>query len=189
MGASFLIEAFGSNSIHCLRKELEFNKLFIYHLTGSLADFIVAVSIALTLKNVWALVFGKIAGSLARVVMSYLIHPYRPRITIEREKARELFTYGRWILGTSILFFLLNQGGDILVGKLLGATMLGFYTMAMRVPNLIANEITNPIIAVTFPAFSKLQSHTSDLKRSYLKVLQVTRGWSWVKSGCRLSLQ
>jgi O-antigen/teichoic acid export membrane protein len=169
-----LFDGFSSIGLTCLRRELEFNKLFIYHLTGGLADFIVSVSIALAMKNVWALVFGKIVGSLAKMLMSYLIHPYRPRISIEWVKMRELFTYGRWILGTSILFFLLNQGGDILVGKLLGATMLGFYVMAMRIPNLIANEITNPIIAVTFPAYSKLQSHTSDLKRAYLKVLQVT---------------
>lgn len=174
MGVSMLITGFTSMGITCLRKELEFNKLFIYHLTSALADFIVAVSIAFALKNVWALVFGKIAGSFAGMVTSYLIHPYRPRISIEREKAGELFTYGRWILGTSMLFFLLNQGGDILVGRLLGATMLGFYTMAMRIPNLIATEITSPLISVTFPAFSKIQSYTSDLKRAYLKVLQVT---------------
>ncbi|NIO87199.1 MAG: oligosaccharide flippase family protein, partial [Candidatus Aminicenantes bacterium] len=89
----------------CLRKELEFDKLFIFQLVGSVADFIVAVVGAILLRNVWALVYGKIAGSIAMLLMSYLIHPYRPKLKIDLVKTKELFLYGRWVLGTSILFF------------------------------------------------------------------------------------
>jgi hypothetical protein len=38
--------------------------LFIYELSGTLADFLVAASAALMLKSVWALVFGLLAGNL-----------------------------------------------------------------------------------------------------------------------------
>jgi len=46
------------------QKELKFNKLFILNLSGTLADFIVAVSAAFILKSVWALVFGLLAGNI-----------------------------------------------------------------------------------------------------------------------------
>ncbi len=174
IGISIFMDSLTSIGIVFFRKELQFNKLFIFQLTGNLADFTVAVSAALLLKNVWALVLGKLAGSLTRVIASYLLHPYTPRMKFDWSKARELFIYGKWILGSSIVMFLLNQGGDIVVGKLLGATILGFYGMAGRIPNLTAGELTGVIAATTFPAFSKLQMDISGLRRAYLKVIQLT---------------
>ena len=52
--------------------------------------------------------------------MSYLIHPYRPHLSSDLGKAKKLFGFGKWILGSSILIFLITQGDDIFVGKLLG---------------------------------------------------------------------
>jgi len=173
-GSSGGIGGFANIGILYFQKELEFNKQFIYRLTGTLADFVVAVSSAIILKSVWALVFGLLAGNIVRFFVGYLIHPYRPRLNFDFDKARELFVFGKWILGSSILVFFLNQGDDILVGKLLGATMLGFYQMAYRISNMLATEITHVISQVTFPAYSKLQDNIPKLREAYLKTLQLT---------------
>lgn len=156
------------------QKELEFNKQFIYGIAGALADFVVAVSVALIYKSVWALVFGLLAGNIVRFFMSYLIHPYRPHLNFDFDKAHELFGFGKWILGSSILVFLATQGDDIFVGKLLGTTLLGFYQMAYRISNAPATEITHVISQVTFPAYSKLQDNPEGLRKAYLKTLQLT---------------
>jgi len=139
-----------------------------------LDDFGVDIPAALILHNAWALIFGLLAGNLVRMIASYFVHPYRPRFKLERAKARELYTFGKWILGSSILVFLVTQGDDILVGKLLGTTMLGFYQMAYRISNMPATEITHVISQVTFPAYSKLQDNIPKLREAYLKTLQLT---------------
>jgi len=174
IGFSILFLAFTNIGIIYFQKELEFNKQFIYQLSGTLADFIVAVSAALILKSVWALVFGLLAGNFVRFIASYLIHPYRPRLSSDWGKAKELFGFGKWILGSSILIFLITQGDDIFVGKVLGITALGFYQLAYRLSNMPATEITHVISQVTFPAYSKLQGDIPRLKEAYLKVLQLT---------------
>jgi len=174
LGFSFLIQAFTNIGVICFQKELEFNKQFIYQLTGTIADFTVAISAALLLRNVWALVFGLTAGNMARLVVSYFIHPYRPRISFEFDKVKELFGFGKWILGSRILIFLLTQGDDAFVGKFLGPAMLGFYQMAYRISNMPATEVTHVISQVTFPAYSKLQDDIPKLREAYLKVLQST---------------
>jgi len=173
-GSSGGIGGFANIGILYFQKELEFNKQFIYRLTGTLADFVVAVSSAIILKSVWALVFGLLAGNIVRFFVGYLIHPYRPRLNFDFDKTRELFGFGKWILGSSILVFLITQGDDIFVGKLLGATMLGFYQMAYRISNAPATEITHVISQVTFPAYSKLQDNIPKLREAYLKTLQLT---------------
>ena len=115
--------------------------------------------------------------------MSYLIHPYRPHLSSDLGKAKKLFGFGKWILGSSILIFLITQGDDIFVGKLLGATALGFYQLAYRISNMPATEITHVISQVSFPAYSKLQDDLAKLREAYLRVLQVTTFLSFPIAG------
>ena len=183
LSLSFLLQSFANIGVIYFQKELEFNKQFIYQLSGTLADFVVAVSAVLILRNVWALVFGLLAGSFARFIVSYFIHPYRPHFSSDLGKAKELFGFGKWVLGSSILIFLITQGDDIFVGKLLGVAALGFYQMAYRISNIPATEITHVISQVTFPAYSKLQDNIPKLREAYLKVLQVTAFLSFPIAG------
>ena len=77
-------------------------------------------------------------------------------------------------MGSSILIFLITQGDDIFVGKLLGTTALGLYQLAYRISNMPATEITHVISQVTFPAYSKLQDNLPKLREAYLRTLQFT---------------
>jgi len=174
VGLSILLRAFTNIGVIYFQKELEFNKEFLYRFMGTLADFIVAISAVLILRNVWALVFGSLAGNAVGCFVSYLIHPYRPHLDFNLRKAKELFRFGKWILGSSILVFLLGQGDDIFVGKLLGAAALGFYQMAFRISNIPATEYSHLIARVTFPAYAKLQENIPKLREAYLKVLQLS---------------
>lgn len=155
------------------RKELEFHKEFIYMFSGTLVDLAVSIPAALILRNAWALIFGLVVGQFVRMVVSYLLHPYRPRPRLERARARELYTFGRWIFASHVLVFLLNHGDDMLLGKLLGATALGLYQMAYRLSNLPATELTHVISQVTFPVYSKLQDQLARVRQAYLQTLQV----------------
>jgi len=183
LGLSAVFQGLTNIGVVYFQKELEFHKRFIYMFSGTLANLGVAIPAALILRNAWALVFGLLAGNFVRMVVSYFIHPYRPRAWLDGPKVKELYTFGKWILGSSILVFLLNQGDDIFVGKLLGATMLGFYQMAYRLSNLPATEITHVTSQVTFPAYSKLQDRLPQLREAYLRTLQVIAFLSFPLAG------
>jgi len=154
------------------RKELDFGKQFIYRLSGTVADLAVAVTAALILRSAWALVFGLLAASAVRCVVSYIIHPYRPRFNFQLGQAKELFKFGKWLLASSIVVFLATQGDDAFVSKVLGITMLGFYQMAFRLGNLAASEI-GVISRVAFPIYSKLQDNIPVLRDTYLKIIRL----------------
>lgn len=171
---NMLLTGFGNIGIMFFQKELKFNKQFFYELCATLVDLAVSISLAFILRNVWALVWGGIAKNFARFFLSYVLHPYRPRIRFEREKFLDLFGFGMWISGSTILIFLITQGDDIFVGKMLGVAALGFYQMAYLLSNLPVTEISDVISRVTFPAYSKLQDDLTKLREAYLKVLQLT---------------
>ena len=61
----------------------------------------------------------------------------------------------------------------LLIGSLLGAKSLGYYTLAYNLV-LRPSQMINPVITrVAFPVFSKVQNYTKKLKNGYIKVLQL----------------
>jgi len=171
IGVSMFLRGLTNIGIVYFQKELEFNRQFIYRLSTTLVEFVVVISAALILKSVWALAFGMLAGSLTGLVASYLIHPYRPHFMLDLSKAKELFGFGKWVFGSSIVIFLVTQGDDAFVGKLLSATMLGFYQIAFRIANMPSSEFTGMIGRVAFPAYSKLQAVPQQLREAYLRTM------------------
>ena len=174
IAVSTFLSGFRNIGILFFQKELEFNKQFVYELSATLVDLTIAITLAFMLRNVWALVLGGLAANFVRLFMSYILHPYRPHVRLDKGEFKELFGFGRWVLGSSILIFLVTQGDDIFVGKMLGVTALGFYQMAYLISNLPATEITHVISQVTFPAYSKLQEDIQRLREAYLDVLKLT---------------
>jgi O-antigen/teichoic acid export membrane protein len=171
---SVVLRGFQNIGIVYFRKELQFRKQFIYEFSGRMADFIVAIAAAFILRNAWVLVLAFLAGDVVRLISSYALQPYRPRWRFEIDKMRELFGFGKWILGSSTIVFLLTQGDKALIGRLIGATMLGYYQIADKISNLPATEFSMVISQVTIPAYSKLQDSLERLRGAYLRVLQVT---------------
>lgn len=174
LGLVTFFQAFSNIGVIFFHKELEFDKVFIYRFVGISTNFIVAVSAALILRSVWALVLGLLAEKVVSIIVSYLIHPYRPHLSKDIEKAKELFGFGRWILGSSILAFVGEHIDDILVGRVISAMALGFYQMAYRISNMLETEITQVISSVAFPAYAKIQDQRTRLQKAYFRIMRLT---------------
>ena len=171
---SVLLQGATNIAVVYFDKELEFHRLFIYRITGTLADFAVTITCALLLRNAYALAFGYVAGTAVRCVMSYVVHPYRPRLRLDMAKAAELFVFGKWIFGSGVVLFFLRYGDDLVVSKIIGVSALALYQAAFKLSNIPATEITHVISRVAFPAYAKLQDDIPRLKDAFLKVLKLT---------------
>jgi lipopolysaccharide exporter len=174
IGASIILQSLTNISVLYFQKELEFQKYFRYQFSGTIADAAVAITAAFLLKSVWALVFGLLAGNLVRCIMSYMVEPYRPKIRFNINQAKELFSFGKWVLGSSVLIFIGAHIDDIFAGKLLGAAALGLYQMAYKISNLPATEITYVIASIAFPAYSKVQENQVRLQQVYFRIMRLT---------------
>ena len=170
VGFATLLSGLGNVAVVFLSKELEFHKYFLYQIMGTLADFAVAVVFAIILRNVWALVFGLLAGILVKVIISYTIYSYYPRFKFDFEKTKELFNFGKWISVSNAIAFFVVQADSFFVAKMLGISALGFYQIAYKIPSVLAIEV---LAGAIFPAYSKIQDNLAKIKESYLKILQL----------------
>lgn len=174
MGVVVLLQNVENIGVVYFRKELELRKDFALNLSNALSNAAVAIPAAVILGSAWALLLGILAGVMARVVVSYRIHPYRPALDFARDKFRDLFDFSKWVFGSSTMTFASTQGDDILLGRWLGAASLGVYQIAYRISNVVVTEVTNVISSVTFPAYSKLQARPARLREAFRATLSVT---------------
>lgn len=180
-GVSPLVAAVGVNAallgftnigVVRFQKHLRFGNQFAYMTSGSAAELVVSLVAAVTLRSAWALVLGLLAGNAVRLVVSHIVAP-RVRFRIDRRRIAKLVGFGRWVWGSEVLRYVLTQGDDILVGRVLGTSPLAFYRMAYLYGSAPATEITHVISGVAFPAYSKLQHETERLAGAFLRTLRV----------------
>ncbi|AUV82751.1 lipopolysaccharide biosynthesis protein [Salinigranum rubrum] len=174
VGVSPLLISLHNPAVVYFKKNLDFNFQFLYNVSGSLARFAVGLGWALVFQNVWALVFGFLAADVARLIVSYAAHDYRPWPRFNRGRAKEMIGYGKWITGSSLVYFLYSEGDDIIVAVLLSSTALGFYRLAYQLSNAPGTEVSEVIRDVTFPAFSQVQDDIEALRRGFFQSLRLT---------------
>ena len=174
MGMTLVIGSLGNAGMIYFRKELDFKKLFLMDTMATLIDVTVVVVIASVYRTAWSMVFGRLVSVTFRVVATYIIHPYRPRIAFDLAKARELWQFGKWKFGDGILEFLLAEGDDFFVWGYLGVSNLATYNLSYRFAHVPVTEITHVVSMVTFSAYSKLQDDIRRFRDAYLKVLEFT---------------
>ncbi|HEY6512640.1 MAG TPA: lipopolysaccharide biosynthesis protein [Burkholderiaceae bacterium] len=138
------------------RKELSFRREFVFQLSRKLIGFSVVVPLAFLLQNHWALVAGTLASKLAATVISYLMHPFRPRPSLKR--IGELFHFSKWILLHNVVAFARERSSDFFVGRMFGAATLGTYNISYEFANLPTTELGAPINRALLPGFAKMES-------------------------------
>ena len=169
-----VLEAFTNIAAVMFQKRLDFRRQALYLGGGEIVEFVVTIVLAIVLRNVWALVYGWVAGAGARAIFSYVAEPRMPRLRMSGPVLRDLINYGKWMTASSILVYALLHGDNLIVGRFLGAIALGFYQIAFTVSNLPATAISHVISSVMFPAYSTLQDNRPRLGRLYLRSLRAT---------------
>lgn len=153
------------------RKELNFRREFYFLFAKRIVAVTVTVTLALMLRNYWALVAGVLTGKIVSVLISYGLHPYRPRLSLAASK--DLFQFSKWIFISNVVQFLHVRSTDFILGRTAGTTALGIYSIAAEIAALPATEVVAPINRAVYPAYSKLASDLSQLRDRFLEVFSM----------------
>ena len=122
------------------RKELDFRREFRFQISRKMIAFCVVVPLAFLLRNYWALVIGTLVSKASSTVISYLMHPFRPRPSLSQ--LRPMLRFSRWLLFNNFVSFLKERSSDFFVGRLHGSQALGVYNIAYEFAHLPSTELS-----------------------------------------------
>jgi O-antigen/teichoic acid export membrane protein len=172
LSATMLLSAFGQVPLTLLAREMDFKKRLIPMVVPSMGNGIVSVICALSGLGVWSLVAGRITHSLLTSILAYAVTDWRPKWELDRNLIREMFEYGKHIVGSQLLVFGITNVDDTFVGRILDTSALGAYGLAYTFSNLPATQITRIVGQVMFPAFSRIQDDAVAMKRIFLETME-----------------
>ena len=163
-----LVGGFENVGTVAFRKELNFGKEFRYLLAKRLAGFVVTVSLALTLRTYWALIAGMVTSKLVSVVISYVLHPYRPKLCLAARA--DLMHFSKWLFISNMIQFLHSRSTDFILGRTVGSHGLGIYNVGVEIAAMPSTELIAPINRAVYPVYSRLANEPDSLWKRFLEV-------------------
>lgn len=148
------------------QKGMRFLQDFHFRISKRMFGFIITMVAAWYLRSYWALVIGTLAGSSFGALLSYVMHPMRPRISFS--KVKEIFQVSQWMLIGSIGRYCNLNLHKILVGRGADTSVMGGYSLADEISSMPSEELLAPINRVLFPAFSAVKHDLNELQRVFL---------------------
>jgi O-antigen/teichoic acid export membrane protein len=171
LAAGFAIQALGNIGPVTFRRDMRFDQEFKFLLAKRVALLLVTIPLAFWLRSYWALVAGQLLGAIIGVALSYQASSYRPRLSLAARV--ELFHASKWLMLNNLTHFLNVRSAEFIIGRLLGAQSLGYYTIAYEVATLPTTELVAPINRAAFPGYAQLAGDLPQLRRSFLSVISM----------------
>jgi len=172
LAAATFMAAVENIGIIDFQRDLAFNREFKLLLAPRLLGIVACVATAYIWRSYWALVVGILTARSARLACSYLMHDYRPRLSLRALTRLAGFSFWSWMLAWVSL--LRERIDNFVIGRLLGAADVGLYSIAWDVGFIPFNELVAPICRVLFPGLTQVRNRGSDIADAYFRAVSAT---------------
>jgi PST family polysaccharide transporter len=163
----FVLKASAVVPTALLYRSMRLRSLGIAEIASTFLGGALAVVAAANGAGYWALVVQTLAMDAIYIVALVLIAGW-PEMTWSATAARGLWSFSSRVMGSELVRYLGENSDKVLVARFLGATSLGFYSLAYRVlllPLLMMQQAGRVIL----PTFSRLQGDRERLARVFLR--------------------
>ena len=155
-----------------LTRDLRFKALSIIASTASIAGGVGAITLALLGAGVWSIVAQGIIATLVSIPLMWRTTRWLPRFKFSKHALKDVIGFGVYDTFLRALVFLTKNIDYLLIGWLLGAKLLGIYTLAFLLTDTFRQKIMAVLNKVMFPVYSQLQDDLYAVKNYYLQVIK-----------------
>ena len=156
-----------------LNKNLRFKEQVIANLLGFLTYGFVAIILAFLGMGFWAIIIAQAANGVVRRITIFSFCPFIPSLIFDKKIAKDYINFGKNSFISTIADIIITNGDDTLIGRLLGAAALGFYSIGQHFAGVVATVVAGVITGVAFPVFAKLQSNKEAYQRAFFKIFRL----------------
>jgi lipopolysaccharide exporter len=169
LGLGFLLDGLTNVGVVDFRRDFAFHREVQLWLTPRLMSILLTLGTALLLRSYWALVVGILSQRALRVVFSYRMHPFRPRLGLSAW--RGLLGYSLWLSVINVASLLRDRADSILLGRLLGTAPVGIFAIGAEIAALPTTELVEPACRAAFSGFSTARNTGLDAGETWLSII------------------
>lgn len=171
LGVAYLIDGLTGMGPVVFQKRQQYAREVAFFMFRRAGGLVVTIILALWLRDYWALVIGTLLSNAIGVVLSYVMHPLAPRVTLARW--RRFIGASVWLTLHSIGGYASLQIDKLIVGRRDGASILGAYSLADQIAAMPTSELLAPINRALFPAMAAMQDDLPRLREAFLSSLGI----------------
>ena len=166
LAAGSVISAFENIGIIDFRRDVAFRKEFDMQLWSRVVSATTTICVAVIWRSYWALVAGILTYRLVRLLQSYVMSPYRPRVTFRAW--RRIIGFSLWSWASSMLAQIQGPSNSMVIGRLLGTMQVGIYSVGLELGGLPVTELAEPLGRALFSGFASLHNASQGLANMFL---------------------
>jgi len=169
LSCNFLVTALSRTQAALLTRNMAYRSLELRTFVSQLVAAIVAVGLAVAGLGVWSLVARIVVAGLVGTMLLWSISHWRPRLEFQAAEIRELVRFGNDVLVGNLLAYASRNADNLLIGRFVGATGLGYYSWAYNLMMLPIHRFTQVLASAAFPALAHLQDEPEKLQRAWFR--------------------
>jgi len=173
LAIQFIITSFVIIPRSLIDREMSFRQRSIVELISAIAGSLITLVLALKGWGVWSLVWGSLILNFLMAAGFNLIKPALFLPIFSLRGMRQVVSFGGYVTASRILWTFYTQSDIIIVGKLLGQRLLGFYSVALTLAALPMEKISGIVNQVAFPAFASIRGDIQTSASHFLKAIRM----------------
>lgn len=168
-----LVSAAQAVPMALFRRALDFRALAASSTTGAVVGAVAGIACAFAGFGVWAFVVNLLAQSVATASLIWVRSSFRPRQLFSRAHLGDLWSYGQYTFLLRIAAYAANQSPRILVGYFFGPAVLGLFSLALRLVEIMHQLLAVPVMNVLIPLAAKYRADPMRLERGIIGSTQL----------------
>ncbi len=159
-----------------LMKNLYFKELSLTHIVSAIIGVVTAITLSINDFGVWALVYSAIVIQLSNSLQFFyyaIKYKWLSRLSLDLKEVDDFLKFGYFRIGAALVNQINSRADQLIIGALLGPTILGYYAVAFQLIIQPMNKI-NPILTqISFPIFSVAKNDTQKIINGYRKGIRI----------------
>lgn len=151
------------------RRTMTFEKEFALMVLPKLGGIVAAIVAAVVLRSYVAMLCGMLVNRSLRVVMTYVMHPFRPRPSLRSWRALVGYSVWAWLLSLAAL--VRDRSDSLILGRLTNPAILGFYSVGAEVAALPTTELIEPLGRASFSGFALARREALAVRDMFLRLI------------------
>jgi O-antigen/teichoic acid export membrane protein len=171
----FLITPPGQLYLVLLQRDLKFRDLAVIEIAATLISTVAMFAAAWLGQGVMALVIGQIVyyGARSLQLVAAGLPDWRPHLHFRVSDLAGYIGFGLYQMGERTVTYLAINTIKLIIGRYLGADILGRYYVAYQIIVYPVMRINTVIMSVSFPIMAKFQESDELLRRGYLHMTRL----------------
>lgn len=167
-----LVTGFENIGTTDFRRHMQFQKEFSLQVIPRIIGIVVTITIAAIAHDYTALIAGILTTRIGRLIQSYFMSPFRPRLALR--DWRPLMAFSLWNWALSVLVQVRDRLDSFIIGRTMATRDVALFSVGQEIGSLPITEMIEPLHRALFSAFVQLNAGGGETRKLYLDSIEVS---------------